>query len=1154
MQSIKKPTSVVSNTTDTRKVKYRADDDEYEPQYKRMRLDSDEAHDQDGDEEDDEEEEEDDEEEEEEEEEEVDWMKHAELKQMHEKKDDAMNGYLHATIESDDDEDDDDDDDDDDKEDSSAPLAPPSPVVGYDENGYKHLYDEEDPDDDPYDNVSESSRELVTSHLSCVDQALRSFVIVRGLACHHIESYEYFLQFSLRNIIEGNPPMKINCVKQHTYHVLTFQNTKLRRPTIREGNGQLRYILPKEAHLRKQTYSMDILVDIGHKVYASSSANPMAFKLKENKLYQNVLFGRLPAMLMSSVCNDRDRIHSPYKSMLGQFIINGYYKVIVSQERLKSNTAYVHVPKTTRNGKQTMRCEIRSIHHNKIRSTSTLNILLNSVKQSLPEITVMIPFIKFPVPLVIVFRLLGISDVSTVVSLIVGTTSKQGQHTYKLHHVVSNMIYAEEHPQETMTMALDELLDWVGKQGSAEKNKRKRIQDIRHIIQNELLPHTGDDFSTPEAEAMTNFNKACHLAHAVRKLIRVFLGEIPPDDIDEQKNRNICASGNLIALLLRQLTRNMIKALHIQIFKAVKMGRYINISDFFSHRKITTGLNYAFSTGNWSAQRSATNNQTGICQVFNTLNRFSKLSHLRAVNKPLNRDGKAAAPRQTQSSQFGIICAAETPDGRSVGLLNVLAFTAGVRCNYPSQVVVDFIMHMAGPDIVPYTSTNVGIEGACVLINGILCGILRTAPLQFVERVQLMRQNFTLPPDISVFYDSVADEVIVSSYGMAGYRPLINMKHLHKLEPLCALYGEHPQVFWYEAIKCGVIQYLAKDEEATCYIAMKYSYYLAAPDEPYTHMELDASIAMYGVNGSTIPASNCNQAPRNIYQAGMVKQAIAGQALDYEERLDTKTFMLAYPQKPLVDTLGSRLVQVDEEPMMQTCVVAITTDNGFNVEDSICINQASLDRGLFRTYFSRTYKASESMHGVDSERLGSVRDMEVLGKKHSNYSKLEDDGTPAVNAWIKNNDVVIGKYSSFNHSTLRDGEHVTKRVSRDQSIINKERHNAVADKIVHATQKDNSNLRQVTVRTTATYLPQIGDKFASRHAQKGICAITRPQEDMIRNAEGVSFLFFSFCCCFSFLFVVLYLKIRLIPYYNLVFLLLCFSVFTRHCLQPTRHS
>ncbi len=220
--------------------------------------------------------------------------------------------------------------------------------------------------------------------------------------------------------------------------------------------------------------------------------------------------------------------------------------------------------------------------------------------------------------------------------------------------------------------------------------------------------------------------------------------------------------------------------------------------------------------------------------------------------------------------------------------------------------------------------------------------------------------------------------------------------------------------------------------------------------------------------------------------------------------MDTKTFILAYPQRALVDTLGARLIEAETEPSIQSCVVAITTDNSFNVEDSVTINQSALDRGLFRTYFSRTYKTAETLHGNDSERLGDIKDPAILGRKKADYSKLESDGAPPICAQLKQNDVVVGKYSIFNHSTLKEGKFSNNRVSRDQSIMIKERDNCVVDKVALSTQKENNNLRQITVRTTAMYHPEIGDKFASLHAQKGICAITRRQEDMIRTADGIS--------------------------------------------------
>lgn len=938
-----------------------------------------------------------------------------------------------------------------------------------------------------------------------VDRVLKSFMCTRGLTAHQIESYEHFVHVSLPTIVQEGSPLKINCVKQHAYQILYFQRTKIRRPTIRESNGQLRYLRPKEAHLRKQTYSFDVLVDILHNVYASTAENPTSFRLMEKKLYKNVIYGKIPAMLGSSVCNDRHAFFSPYKNMFGLFIINGYTKTIISQESLKHNSATVHIPKKSKNGKQSFRCEIRSVHHNKIRSTSTLSITLNtSVKKSLPDISVKVPFIDFPVPLIIVFRLLGISDATTVINLITGNT---GKHSYKLQHVVHNLVYADEQ-DATLEMELEDLFDWIGKQGSVERNRRKRISEIKHIVQNELLPHTGCDFSTPEAETITNFMKACHLAYATRKLLRVFLNEIPPDMIDDQKNKNISPAGNLIALLLRQLSRNMMKMLHMQIFRAVKTARYINISDFFNHRRITPGLNYSFSTGNWSVSRNSSNNQTGICQVWNTMNVLSRYSQLRMVNKPLNRDGKASAPRQIQPSQWGIICCAETPEGRSVGLLNVLSFMASVRTNYSSRMVVDFIKSLAKEIIIPYNTETVlkGPEGPCLLVNGILCGTIcdTESAVELVSRVRQMRQRFSIPPDITCFFDAQRFEVIVDSYGMAGYRPLFKVEHLDKLERLTSLYGDHPEALWNQMIAHNVVEYVTKDEESRLFVASQFKSILENPDSMYTHLEIDPSTSLYGVNASQIPCSNRNQAPRNIYESGMCKQAVAAQSLDFAERMDTKTFILNYPQRSLVDTVGARTIEADAEPMVQMAIVAITTYKGFNVEDSIIMNQSAIDRGLFRTMYAKTYKANETVHGTDYEKLGNVSGSNILGKINADYSKIQDDGTMRVMEKVQQNDVVIGKSSNFNHARFEGENHVQKRLSRDQSVVAKERDDAFVDKVMFSSNKENSELRQVNVRTISTYVPEVGDKFASRHAQKGVVGCVIRQEDMIRNSDGMS--------------------------------------------------
>ena len=212
-----------------------------------------------------------------------------------------------------------------------------------------------------------------------VKSALQSFVVSRGLTRHQIESYEHFVHVMIPQIIEENNPLVIHCPKQHVCQRLTFDNIRFRKPTIRESNGSLRYLYPKEAHLRRQSYSFDVIVDISHRKYTSSSANPKAFSLTEYKVYKAMVFARIPAMLGSSVCNDCENFASPFKNQFGMFICNGYTKTLISQERLRTNKAFIHAPKRLTKNRKVLRCEIRSVHSSKIRSTSTLNIFVNDI-------------------------------------------------------------------------------------------------------------------------------------------------------------------------------------------------------------------------------------------------------------------------------------------------------------------------------------------------------------------------------------------------------------------------------------------------------------------------------------------------------------------------------------------------------------------------------------------------------------------------------------------------------------------------------------------------------------------------------------------------------------------------------------------------------
>lgn len=918
-----------------------------------------------------------------------------------------------------------------------------------------------------------------------IKRVVESYLQLHGLVSHQVDSYEHFLHFMLPEIIEEHSPVNILCPKQKVLHRISMKSMCIKKPTIQEANGFIRDLSPKEAHLRKQTYCVDVFLDLYHKVYKIVKTK---YKLAEYKIYKNVLFCKIPCMVNSSACHNYQNFSRPMREG-GSFIINGYEKVIITQEKLKCNFPYVFELK--RATKYTYRCEVRSFHPSKIRSTSTLNIYISAEKAtSVPEIAVVVPFIKHFIPLPVIFRLLGVCDIKTMMYYIDGNAPGCSQKLkYRTHSIIRN------DNSNTINMTPDELYDWIGLKGSTEKQRQKRIQYIKHIFANEFLPHCCD-----ASDKKANDSKAFYLGYCVRKLLMVFIGEIPPDDIDDYTNKRCCPAGMQFALLTRQLVRNFIKMLHVQVFKAVNNNKYINIVDFFNHRKISAGLKYACSTGNWGIQKGMTN-QSGVCQVINSMNVSARISHMRQVNTPINRDGKLPHPRQLHRSHFGILCCAETPEGKSVGLLNQLATLARIRTGCPSR----FIIHLlhADMDVIPLSECSESRLSnlTLVLVNGIICGGVRDPEL-LVCNYRKYRQWYSVPIDSSITFKKSYKEVSILTDAEDCYRPLIRLEKFHRFERVYSLYGEYLNLLWQQLLIEGVVEYINKEEESSLYIAMSYEKFIENKNEPFTHMELHPSFTIFGVSAGVIVFSEHNQAPRNIYQSAMGKQAVAGQSLNFHDQMDTKTYVLDYPQRPPVTTWTSEITGYDKDPAGQACVVAIMCYTGFNQEDSIILNQAALDRGLFQTTFYRTTKENEVTHGADEELFDSNHEG-VIGKRKGDYSKLGDSGFVPVGTKIKKDDVLIGKtikYTIVNKHENGD-EFTSKRVKRDRSVVSKTDELSTVSSVILSATKD--GLKFVSIKTAAQRIPEIGDKFSSRHGQKGIVGMILPQESMPYTRDGI---------------------------------------------------
>jgi DNA-directed RNA polymerase II subunit RPB2 len=877
-----------------------------------------------------------------------------------------------------------------------------------------------------------------------------SFVYTYGHTSHHAESYENYVAYQIPSMLLDNR-VHVFCPRQGVSHDVHLTDVSISKPVITEADGSMRALSIREARTRRQTYLADVFADVHHDLYNVDPANPKVYLLKQRKVLHNVLIMKVPAMIGSMVCNHHDEpVEAP-----GTFIINGYHKTIISQERAKCNYPYVlPIKKPSR---FSMRCEIRSDHTAKIRSTSTLQIYVTGKKTDVvPTVSVVVPFVKTNIPLPVCFYLLGVKESADMAAMVL-----RGDCSDALCFLAKSVLYTDECTDQTP----EKLMDAIGALGSTEKVRQRRIQYVDHIFSKEVLPHCGPD----------RRDKAEFLAFAVRKLLRTYLGEVSPDDIDNVRNKRVQTAGTLLAVLTRQLVRQFFKTVHIQIFRAVASGKHINMTDIFSHRRISMGLKYAMSTGNWGVRKGLTN-QTGVCQVVSSINIMSRISHGRQINTPLNRDGKVAEPRQLHTSKWGLYGAAETPEGRGTGLLNTFAAMARVRVGSHARHTVRVLREDLGV---------VNNGRYTVFVNCTIAGFT-DQPQALVAQYRAYRQWHSVPIDSSIHWKHDQVHVYVDGEGM--YRPLFVRAQLSKLPTLMRMYGHYPRLLWHRLLIEGVIEYIDKCEESGLVVNV-------GDEEPLpnaTHVELHPSLIMLGLAASCIPYSNRNQAPRNIYASSMMKQAIGSMPVDNDECLDSKIFNLNYPQRPVVNTWLADAIGVSEEGAGQACVVAIMAC-AFNQEDSVILNKASLERGLFRTSMWRHTRDCESTHGADVERF-EVGNEGVKALRVADYSSLGPDAIAEVTRKVDGACVLVRKTITFRNG---HGECSV----RDRSYVGEFDEPARVERVLLSESKD--GLKSATVRTVGQRQPEVGDKFASRCGQKGVVGAIFNAEDMPWTSQGI---------------------------------------------------
>ena len=473
-----------------------------------------------------------------------------------------------------------------------------------------------------------------------------------------------------------------------------------------------------------------------------------------------------------------------------------------------------------------------------------------------------------------------------------------------------------------------------------------------------------------------------------------------------------------------------------------------------------------------------------MVQVLNRMSMVSTRSQIMRLNTPINRDGKCAAPRQLHWTHWGINCPSETPEGQSCGLVKNLALMTHIRVGVPSDVVIEVVLMMCS--VTPFEDAVQPLVP--VLVNGCIAAYCEDAAV-VTQELRALRRQQDLPVDASII--SRHNTVFVYTDAGCCMRPLLVVTNLGRIATLAGEMMWKTGTLWPRLISQGVIEYIDKEEEEELRVAVNPED-LAGPDGcEYTHLEIHPSTIL-GLCTSLIPFADHNQAPRNMYQASMGKQAIGFPMSNYRNRVDLYNHVLCYAQRPMVQTWTEDLMRTAELPSGQEVIVAICCQTGYNQEDSVLFNQAAIDRGLFRSVLYRTYKDEEKGKSADCETFSVVDPQRCIKMRKANYSKIDPrDGIIHVGQQVDYNDVIVGKVMTTTELNTDGQQHI---VQRDRSMMLKNNEHGVIDKVFLTTTADGQ--RTVRVRTSTVRTPQVGDKFSSRHGQKGTIGRILQAEDM----------------------------------------------------------
>lgn len=900
-----------------------------------------------------------------------------------------------------------------------------------------------------------------------------AFYEERTVVNHHIASFNDFLEHRLQGIIDnvriGDEETERGTIQTDIEGFkIKLGRISVKRPVVKEADGSLRPLTPMESRLRNLTYQAPIQLEF----------IPIIDGVEHEAEIVNI--GKLPIMVRSNHCNiakttfeeteERKLAEDEYHGKLvesgedpldpgGYFISNGTERVLITLEDLAPNRVLVEF--ATRYGTDVEVAKVFSQHEG-------YRALVIVEKKKDGTLMVSVPAASGQIPLVVLLRALGMENDEEIVNTMV-------EHPKMEPFILANI---ESAALEYSVTNQEEAVSYLGKRLAGGQAKEYRIKRVENLMDRNLLPHLGNDPSD-------RITKAIFLARMGQAVLELALGLRQPDDKDHYANKRLKLAGDLMEDLFRVGFMALSKDLKYQIERAHARGREVKIATAVRSDVLTQRLLHSLATGNWVGGRA------GVSQLLDRTSNLAGLSHLRRVTSPLTRSQPHFEARDLHSTQWGRLCPNETPEGPNCGLVKNLALTVEISEGFPDREVEKVLTDLG---LKPVSKE---VKGARVYLNGDLVG-LHEKPADLTENLRNRRRKGLLSNEVNVFFDEDANDVVINCDAGRVRRPIAivkNGKPLVRDEHLQAL-GER-RSRWSDLISEGLVEYVDAEEEENAFIALTID--KVTPD--HTHVELDPMVIL-GVGASLVPYPEHNSSPRITMGAGMGKQSLGFASSNYRMRPDTRGHLLHYPQKPMVETHPTKYIHFNRRPAGQNFVVAVLSFHGYNMEDAIVMSKAAIERGLGRSSFFRTYSTEERRYPGGQEDHFEKPDPESRGYRgEEGYANLTEDGLISPELGVEGGHVLVGK-TSPPRFLEEPTDFLTPQKRRETSVTVRHGEMGWVDTVMLSESVNGSRMVKIKVRDQR--VPELGDKFASKHGQKGVLGLIVNQEGMPFTAEGMS--------------------------------------------------